>query len=77
MLFSTHLTLVPLVKKYQDRFTTQISQKNGIFEGTPIKPILKDFRAENERSQSTAHIIPYILIMMTYRISQHSLHQLH
>ena len=62
MLFSTDLTLVPLVKKYQDRLATQISQKNGIFEGrpTPIKPILKDFCAQNESFHSMVHITPYI-----------------
>ena len=48
-LFSTHLTEVPLVKKYQDMSTTKISQKNGILECTPMKPILKIFRAENQR----------------------------
>ena len=50
----------PTCEKYQDRFTTQISQKNEIFEGTSIKPILKISRAENERFNSTAHKIPYI-----------------
>ena len=29
--------------------TTKISQKSGILERTPIKPILKIFRAENKR----------------------------
>ena len=40
--------------------TTQISQKNGIYEIYPYKGDFKDFRAENKRFQSTAHIIPYI-----------------
>ena len=57
--FSTHLTLVQLVKKYQDRLTTQIFQKNGIFEGTPIKPILNDLRAQNECFYPAVYIIPY------------------
>ena len=71
-LFSTHTTLVPLVKKYQHMLTTKISQKSGILERTPRKPILKIFRAENKRFHSTAHIIPWILIMMIYRSSQQS-----
>ena len=59
-MFSTHLTLFQLEKKFQDKLTTQISQKKGMFEGTPIKSILKDFGADNERFHSTAHIIPSI-----------------
>ena len=38
--------------------TTKISQKSGILERTPIKPILKIFRAENKRFHSTAHNHP-------------------
>ena len=34
--------------------TTKISQKSGILERTPIKPILKIFRAENKRFHLTA-----------------------
>ena len=48
-LFSEHTTSVPLLKKYQHMLTTKISQKSGILERTPIKPILKNFRAENKR----------------------------
>ena len=45
-MFSTRLAYVPLVNKYEDRLTTQISHlKNGIFEEY-LKPILKDFRAQ-------------------------------
>ena len=57
-LFSTHLTLVPLVKKYQHMLTPKISHKNGILERTPIKPILEIFRAENKRFHPTVHSIP-------------------
>ena len=32
-------------KKYQDRLITQNFQKNGKFEGTRRKPILKDLKA--------------------------------
>ena len=49
----------PTCKKYQDRLTTQTSQKNGIFEGTPLKPILKEIRAKSESFHSMVHIIPY------------------
>ena len=76
MPFSLHLTLVPLVKINQDKLTTQISKKNGIFESTPMKPILKVFTKRNERFHSAAHTIPYIKIMVLSRISPHFLHYL-
>ena len=38
--------------------TTKISQKSGILERTPTKPIFKIFRAENKRFHSTAHNHP-------------------
>ena len=56
-LFSTHLTLCPLVKKYQHMLTTKICQQNRILERNPKKPILKIFRAGNKHFHSTAHII--------------------
>ena len=62
-LFSTHLILVPLVKKYQDRYTTQISQKEKmeyLMVLDHMHLILKDYRAQNERFHSTVHIIPDI-----------------
>ena len=47
----------PICEKYAYSLTRHISQKNEIFEGSPMKPILKDFRAHNVRFHSTAHII--------------------
>ena len=52
--------------------TTQISQNNGLFEGTPIhvQPILKDFRAQNEHIPSPAYILP--LIFPTFNLVRKS-----
>ena len=56
--FHTHYFSSTCEKKYQHMLTTKVSQKSGILEHTPIKPISKIFRAENKRFDSTAHIIP-------------------
>ena len=73
-LFSTHPTLVPLVNKITRQVDHTDFSENGTFERSPIKPTLNYFRAQNERSRSTAHIIPYMQIMVLYRISRHTPH---
>ena len=49
-----------------EKITRQLNHtdfpQNGTFEHTPIKPTFNDFRAQNERVRSTAHIIPYMQI---------------
>ena len=65
MLFSTHLTLVPIVKKYHNRLITVFSE-NGTFECTPIKPIL-----EHKMNASILDTTHYSLYTNNDDISQH------
>ena len=73
-LFSTHPTLVALVKKISRHVNHEDFSDKWNIGGYPYK---EDFRAENKCFHSTAHIIPYIKIIMIYRISHHSLPYLH